>query len=231
VRTVADGFGVEREVHLESYDTFASVDLLADHMVASMLAGLSGRRYERALEPVGEQVEAAASGTSQSSVSRRFVTLTAERLAEFRSRALNDQRWLICFVDGFDFADHAMIGALGVTADGTKVPLGVVEGATENANVVRGLIAGLRDRGLDASEGILFVLDGAKALHRAVRDVFGDHAVIARCRTHKERNVMDHLPEAERPWVRRSPRSSTRSIPTPPPACAKVSTRPSPSPA
>lgn len=208
VRTVAGDDGVEREVHLESYDTFASVDLLADHMVASMLAGLSGRRYESALEPVGDTVEAAASGTSQSSVSRRFVTATAERLAEFRSRPLDAQCWLICFVDGFDFAGHTMIGALGVTADGTKVPLGVVEGSTENASVVRGLIAGLRDRGLDASEGILFVLDGGKALHKAVRDVFGDHAVIARCRTHKERNVLDHLPEAERPWVRRKLRAA-----------------------
>jgi putative transposase len=208
VRTVADTDGVEREVHLESYDTFASVDLLADHMVASMLAGLSGRRYESALEPVGEDVEADASGTSQSSVSRRFVTATAERLAEFRCRPLDDQRWLICFVDGFDFAGHTMVGALGVTADGTKVPLGVVEGSTENATVVRGLIAGLRDRGLDASEGILFVLDGGKALARAVRDVFGNHAVIARCRTHKERNVLDHLPEAERPWVRRKLRAA-----------------------
>jgi transposase-like protein len=203
VRTVTDDHGVEHEVRLESYDTFASVDLLADHMVASMLAGLSGRRYQVALEPVGETIEEVASGTSQSSVSRRFITATAERLAEFRSRPLDDQRWLICFVDGFDFAGHTMVGALGVTADGTKVPLGVVEGSTENATVVRGLISGLRDRGLDASEGVLFVLDGSKALAKAVRDVFGECAVIARCRMHKERNVLDHLPETERPWVRR----------------------------
>jgi putative transposase len=208
VRTVADGEGGEREVHLESYDTFASVDLLAEHMVASMLAGLSGRRYALALEPVGETVEEAASGTSQSAVSRRFVTATAERLAEFRSRPLDDQRWLICFVDGFDFAGRTMIGALGVTADGTKVPLGVVEGSTENKTVVRHLVAGLRDRGLDTTDGVLFVLDGGKALAGAVRDVFGDQAVIARCRVHKERNVLDHLPEGERPWVRRKLRAA-----------------------
>jgi transposase-like protein len=127
---------------------------------------------------------------------------TAKRLAEFRARPLDDRRWLIVFIDGFDFASHMMIGALGVTADGTKVPLGVVEGSTENATVVRHLITGLRDRGLDASEGILFVLDGGKALKTAVTHVFGDQAVIARCRVHKERNVMDHLPETERPWVR-----------------------------
>jgi putative transposase len=208
VRTVAGDAGVEREVHLESYDTFASVDLLADHMVASMLAGLSSRRYRSALEPVGDAIEEAASGTSQSSVSRRFITATAERLAEFRSRPLEDQRWLIVFVDGFDFAGHTMIGALGVTADGTKIPLGVVEGSTENKAVVRHLITGLRDRGLDAAEGVLFVLDGGKALATAVRDVFGREAVIARCRVHKERNVMDHLPEAERPWVRRKLRAA-----------------------
>ena len=208
VRAVADAGGAESEVRLESYDTFASVDLLADHMVASMLAGLSGRRYRRALEPVGEAVEAAASGTSQSSVSRRFVTATAERLAEFRSRPLNDQRWPIVFVDGFDFAGHTMVGALGVTADGTKVPLSVVEGSTENATVVRHLISGLRDRGFDASEGVLFIVDGSKALAKAIRDVFGELAVIARCRVHKERNVTDHLPEAERPWVRRKLRAA-----------------------
>jgi transposase-like protein len=208
VRSVAGDDSDAREVHLESYDTFAGVDLLADHMVASMLAGLSTRRYRSGLEPVGEAVDETASGISRSSVSRRFTTMTAERLAEFRTRTLDDQRWLICFIDGFDFADHTMIGALGVTSEGTKVPLGVVEGSTENANVVRGLIASLRDRGLDASEGILFVLDGAKALHKAVRDVFGDQAVIARCRVHKERNIMDHLVEAERPWVRRKLRAA-----------------------
>ncbi|MEO6375605.1 MAG: IS256 family transposase [Acidimicrobiales bacterium] len=208
VRAVGDEHGGERELHLESYDTFASVDLLADHMVASMLAGLSGRRYHRALEPVGTAVERSASGISQSSVSRRFVAATAERLAEFRARPLDDRRWLILFIDGFDFAGHTMIGALGVTADGTKVPLGVLEGSTENATVVRALITGLRDRGLDASQGILFVLDGGKALAKAVRDVFGESAVIARCRLHKERNVIDHLPDAERLWVKRKLRAA-----------------------
>jgi len=196
------------EVRLESYDTFASVDLFADRMVASLLAGLSGRRYRQVLEPVGEQLEATASGTSQSSVSRRFIVATAERLAEFRARPLDGERWLIVFVDGFDFAGHTMVGALGVTADGRKVPLGVVEGSTENASVVRGLITNLRDRGLDASQGVLFVLDGGKALAKATREVFGSQAVIARCRLHTEQNVLDHLPEAERPWVRRKLRTA-----------------------
>jgi transposase-like protein len=179
------------EVRLESYDTFANIDLLADHTVASMLAGLSTRRYPAALEPVGEEVETAASATSRSSVSRRFVAATAERLAEFRSRPLGEHRFLVCFIDGFDFAGHMMIGALGVTADGTKIPLGVVQGSTENATVVRGLVSGLRDRGLDATDGILFVLDGGKALSRAVKDVFGAKVLIQRCRLHyAERRIM-----------------------------------------
>ena len=195
-------------MRLESDDTFASVDLLGERMVASLLAGLSGRRYERALEPVGDAVEATATGTSQSSVSRRFITATSERLAAFRSRPLDDERWLIVFVDGFDFAGHTMVGALGVTAEGTKVPLSVVEGSTENATVVRGLITNLRDRGLDATNGVLFVIDGGKALAKAIGQVFGEQAVIARRRVHKERNLLDHLPEAERLWVRRKLRAA-----------------------
>ncbi|MFN2506924.1 MAG: IS256 family transposase, partial [Acidimicrobiales bacterium] len=200
-----------RELHLESYETFASADLLTAHTVAAMLAGLSTRRYTQALEPVGAEVEEASSSTSRSAVSRRFVTATAERLGEFRSRPLDDAKWLVIFVDGFDFAGHTMVGALGVTADGTKVPLGVVEGSTENKSVVRGLITGLRDRGVDDSDGILFVIDGAKALRTAIKDVFGDQALIQRCRLHKERNVADHLPQAERLWVLRKMRQAWKN--------------------
>jgi putative transposase len=200
-----------RELHLESYDTFTSADLLTAHTVAAMLAGLSTRRYENALEPVGAEVAEAATSTSRSSVSRRFVAATAERLGEFRSRPLDDAKWLVIFVDGFDFAGHTMVGALGVTADGTKVPLGVVEGSTENKSVVRGLVSGLRDRGVDDSDGILFVIDGGKALRAAVADVFGDKALIQRCRLHKERNVADHLPEAERLWVLRKMRKAWKN--------------------
>ena len=190
------------ELHLESYDTFHAVDLLTEHTVAAMLAGLSTRRYAASLEPVGATVEEDACATSRSAVSRRFRAATTARLADFRATDLSDRDWLICFIDGFDFAAHTMVAALGVTADGTKVPLGVVEGSTENASVVRGLISDLRDRGLTAESGILFVLDGGKALRRAVTDVYGDRALVQRCRIHKERNVLDHLPAREQAWVR-----------------------------
>jgi len=196
------------ELALESYRAFTSTDLLAEGIVARMLAGLSTRRYPAGLEPVGLQVEQAAQGTSKSAVSRRFVQATAERLAELLARRLDDRRWLVVFLDGFGMGEHLLVGALGVTDDGTKVPLGVVEGSTENKAVCTRLVADLADRGLDASRGVLFVIDGGKALERAIRSVFGAKALIQRCRRHKERNVTDHLSEAERPLVQRRLRAA-----------------------
>jgi putative transposase len=196
------------ELALESYRAFTSTDLLAEGIVARMLAGLSTRRYPAGLEPVGHQVEQAAGGTSKSAVSRRFVAATAERLAELLARPLDQERWLVVFLDGFGMGDHLLVGALGVTDDGTKVPLGVAEGTTENKAVCTRLVADLADRGLDASGGVLFVVDGGRALERAIRVVFGAKALIQRCRQHKERNVLDHLPEAERPLTQRRLRAA-----------------------
>ncbi len=198
VRTADD----TSEATLEVYQVAHASDLLARHMVGAMLAGLSTRRYPAALEPVGAAIEAEAQGTSKSSVSRRFVVATADQLAELMSRPLEDDRWLILFIDGFTFADHQLVGALGVTADGTKVPLAVMEGTTENKTLVTRLLADLQDRGLDVSKGVLFVVDGSKALTRGIPAVFGAKAVIQRCRIHKERNVLDHLPDPEHSWVR-----------------------------
>ncbi|MHB8340871.1 MAG: IS256 family transposase [Mycobacteriales bacterium] len=206
VRAVTDA-----ELHLESYDTFAKLDLLTEHTVAAMLAGLSTRCYSAGLEPVGDAVAAEAVATSSSAVSRRFVAATATRLSQFRSRDLSGQRFLVVFADGFDFAGHTMVGALGVSADGTKIPLGVVEGSTENATVVRALMTGIRDRGLDAAGGVLFVLDGGTALRRAAADVFGANALIGRPRLHKERNVADYLPDTERAWVRQRMRRAWKN--------------------
>ncbi|MCI0687770.1 MAG: IS256 family transposase [Sporichthyaceae bacterium] len=205
VRTVGDD---EHELTLEAYQTFVAADLLADGVVARMLGGLSTRGYPVGLEPVGAQVEQTATGTSRSAVSRRFVTATAERLDQLLHRPLGGQRWLVVFLDGFGMGEHLLVGALGVTADGTKVPLGVVEGTTENKAVCTRLVTGLRDRGLDTDHGVLFVIDGGKALDAAVRAVFAGKALIQRCRRHKERKVLDHLPETERPLVQRRLRSA-----------------------
>jgi transposase-like protein len=198
VRTADD----ESEARLGTYEVAHAEDLLAEHMVGAMLAGLSTRRYPAALEPVGAEIEAEAGSTSKSSVSRRFVTATTDQLAELMGRSLEDEEWLIMFIDGFTFGDHLLVGALGVTENGTKVPLAVMEGTTENKTLVTRLLADLQDRGLDVSKGVLFVVDGSKALTKGIPAVFGAKAVIQRCRIHKEKNVMDHLPDTEHTWVR-----------------------------
>jgi transposase-like protein len=205
VRSVGEGAA---EVPLASYAAFADADLLAEGIVARMLAGISTRRYPVALEPVGAAVEQAAVSTSKSAVSRRFVTATAERLAELCARPLDAARWPIVMLDGVHLGEHLLVVALGVTDGGTKVPLGVVEGSTENAAVCTRLVTDLVDRGLDASRGVLFVIDGGKALAKSIRAAFGGKALIQRCRRHKERNILDHLPEVERPLLQRRLRAA-----------------------
>ena len=135
--------------------------------------------------------------------SRRFVKATETALAELLSRDLSNLPVAALMVDGLHIAEHLMVVALAITTDGTKVPVGLYEGDTENTTVVTGLLADLVDRGLDASGGILIVIDGAKALTKAVRKVFGTSALIQRCTLHKRRNVAEHLPERERDLVDR----------------------------
>jgi putative transposase len=187
----ADGSG---ELHLPSYDLFSSTEVLGRLAMEKMLAGLSSRRYPHGLEPAGQAVEAQAASTSKSAVSRRFVAATETALAELMSRDLSGLDLVAFMVDGVHFGEHTCVVALGIGIDGTKHPLGVEEGSTENAAVVTDLITGLRDRGLDTSKPILAVLDGAKALSKAVKDVFAK-PVIHRCQQHKIRNVIDKLPE------------------------------------
>src|SRR5829696_3656714 len=183
------------ELPLPTWQAFASTELLDQLALERMLAKLSTRRYQAGLEPVGAAVEQTATGTSKSAISRRFVAATERALAELLAADLSGLDLVALMVDGIRVAEHTCVVALGITIDGTKVPLALAEGATENATVVRDLLVGLRDRGLDVARPILVVLDGAKALRRAVTDVF-DHPVIQRCQLHKLRNVTDRLPDA-----------------------------------
>ena len=187
----ADGSG---ELHLPSYDLFSSTEVLGRLAMERMLAGLSSRRYERGLEPAGQQVEQAASATSKSAVSRRFVAATETALAELMTRRLDGLDLVAFMVDGVHYGEHICVVALGIDIDGVKHPLAVEEGSTENATVVTDLITGLRDRGLDVTKPVLAVLDGAKALSSAVKAVF-DKPLIQRCQQHKIRNVIDKLPD------------------------------------
>jgi putative transposase len=191
VRTV-DG---SDEVSLPAWAAFSGSDLLDQLALERMLAKLSTRRDQAGLEPVGTAVEQAATGTSKSAISRRFVAATEHALAELLAADLSGLELVALMIDGVRVAEHYCVVALAITIDGTKVPVGLAEGATENATVVGDLLAGLRDRGLDVTRPVLVIIDGAKALRRAVDDVV-DHPVIQRCQLHRLRNVTDRLPDA-----------------------------------
>ena len=206
VRTV-DG---TRELPVPTYQAFAPTELLDQLALERMLAKLSTRRYRLGLEPVGTQVEQTATGISRSAVSRRFVARTEHALAELLAADLSELDLVALMVDGIWVADHCCVVALGVTIDGTKAPLALAEGATENATVTRDLLAGLRHRGLEVTRPILVVIDGAKALRRAVTDVF-DHPVIQRCQLDKLRNVTDRLPDAVASTVAKRMRAAYRN--------------------
>jgi putative transposase len=205
VRT-ADGGS---EVQLAAYEHFADRDPMARVVLERMLAGVSTRRYRRTQEPVGEEVEARARSTSKSAVSRTFVERTRSALGELMSRQLADLRLAVMMLDGLELKGRMMIVALGITTEGVKIPLGLWEGSTENATVATALLSDLVERGLDPEQGMLFVIDGSKALRKAVRSVFGE-VPVQRCIWHKERNVMHHLPERDRPPIKARMRKAWR---------------------
>ena len=200
----ADGSG---ELHLPSYDLFSSTEILTRLALEKMLAGLSSRRYGHGLEPAGQAVEAQAASTSKSAVSRRFVAATESALGQLMSRRLDDLDLVVFMADGVHFGEHTCVVALGIDIDGVKHPLALEEGSTENATLVTDLITGLRDRGLDVTRPILAVIDGSKALSRAIKDVF-DKPLIHRCQQHKIRNVRDKLPEKLRTVVEKRMREA-----------------------
>jgi transposase-like protein len=200
----ADGTG---ELPVPAYEVFNGTELLGKLAMERMLAGVSTRRYPAALEPVGSGVEDQARSTSKSAVSRKFVAMTETALADLLAADLSGLDLVALMIDGVYFTEHLCVVALGIDIDGTKHPLGLVAGSTENTTVVKTLLTGLRDRGLDTTRPILAVLDGAKALAAGVREVF-DQPVIARCQLHKLRNVRDHLPKKMRGPVEKRMRAA-----------------------
>jgi transposase-like protein len=189
-----DGSG---ELAVPAYELFSQTEVLGRMAMDRMLAGLSTRRYPVGLEPVGQRTEQAATATSRSAVSRRFVAQTETALSELLAADLSGLDLVALMVDGVHFGAHTCVVALGI---GIKHPLSLVEGSTENTTLVTDLIVGLRERGLDVTRPILVVIDGSKALRRAVLDVF-DRPVIGRCQLHKIRNVQDRLPDKLRSVV------------------------------
>jgi len=195
----ADG---ESELPLATYEHFAGRDPLEGVVLERMLAGVSTRRYRRVQEPVGEQVEAEARSTSKSAASRVLVERTHQELMRLMSRPLSDLRLAVIMLDGIELHGYTCIVALGVTTEGDKLALGLWDGSSENAAVAGALLSDLVDRGLDVEQGLLFVIDGSKALRKAIRRVFGNDVPVQRCIEHKQRNVLDHLPERDREPVK-----------------------------
>lgn len=188
-----------KEVSLPSWKHFSNEDILNNRALEQMIIGVATRKYERSLEtlPLGIKTR----GTSKSAVSRRFVALTRNNMDMQLSSSLKNLDIICIMIDGIHFADHVILAAIGVDIDGNKHILGLTEGATENATACKDLIAKLNDRGLSSERSFLFVLDGAKALSKAVKDSFGVRACIQRCQVHKKRNVLGYLPEEKKPLV------------------------------
>jgi len=198
-----------REVRLPSWTQFSEEDPLTERAVEQMLVGVTTRKYARSLEPLPEVV--VARGTSKSAVSRRFVAKTEARMKEWLARDLSEVSLVVLMIDGVYIADHVMLVAVGIDADGKKHVLGVREGATESAAACTALLSDLVDRGLRTGHTILAVLDGSKALAKAVRAVWHKRVFIQRCQAHKLRNVLDQLPEKARPAAKTAMRQAYRA--------------------
>jgi len=198
-----------QEVELPSVAAAREADPMPTHVAEQIVVGVSTRGYKRSLEPVDDSFETR--GESKSNVSRALIENTTEKLADFLARNLGDLDIVAMFIDGIEIGKHAVIIALGVSVDGTKVPLGVWCGSTENHTVATSLLQNLIQRGLRVDAPLLFVVDGGKGLRKALSDVFGDRAIVQRCQVHKARNVRDHLPQERRAYVRRQMRDAYKS--------------------
>jgi putative transposase len=197
------------EVELPSVAAAKEADPMPEHVAEQVVLGVSTRGYRRSLEPVDESIDTR--GESKSNVSRALIESTTDKLLEFLHRKLDELTLAAVFLDGIEIAKHAVIIALGVTADGTKVPLGVWCGSTENHTVAAALLQDLIERGLRVDAPLLFVIDGGKGIRKALLDVFGSRAIVQRCQVHKARNVRDHLPQERRAYVARQMRDAYKS--------------------
>ena len=188
------------ELELPHWREASHEDPLSERVIEQMLVGVSTRNYARSLEPAPEGVHTTA--TSRSVVSRQFVARTRDQVEKFLCRPLSELDLPVIMLDGTGMGEHVLVVALGIDATGAKHVLGVTEGSTESEQVCRGLLGQLVDRGLVLERARLFVIDGGKGLRKAIREVFGQWALIHRCQIHKLRNVAEHLPKNKRTWVR-----------------------------
>ena len=179
------------ELELPSFAWASGADPLEAATMAAIAAGVSMRRYASTLEELPPPAQALS--VSKSATSRRFVALSEEQLRQWLSRPLDRLDLPVVMVDGIHFHDRVILVAVGIDAQGNKHVLGLREGATESTRVVRSLLSDLVARGLDADRPRLWVIDGGKALRKAIVETFGATALIQRCQEHKRRNVLEHL--------------------------------------
>jgi transposase-like protein len=191
------GRGRSTEVEIPAYTAMQDQSPLGERMLDTLLRGVSTRNYKDVIPQMAETV-----GVSKSSVSRQAIEASEAELEALLSRRFDDLKLLIIYMDGVVFGDHTMIGAVGVDVEGRKHVLGIREGATENATVVMELLQDIVARGVDPKQKRLFVIDGSKALRAAINAVFGADQPVQRCRAHKLRNVLDHLPEEQKEQVK-----------------------------
>jgi putative transposase len=184
------GKGRGGEVEVPAYEAMVSNPGLGKRMLDVVLAGVSTRNYGRVIPDMAETV-----GVSRSAVSRELVEVSEEELRRLLDRRFDDVDLIVMYIDGLRFGEHHLIAAVGVDAEGHKHVLGLADGATENAAVVRGLLEDLVERGVKPGRRRLFVIDGSKALRKAIDEVFGSGNAVQRCRNHKIKNVTDHLPK------------------------------------
>lgn len=179
-----------KEMPLKTYQTFQNEDGLDQRIGERILLGLSGHDYKRAIDDFREGY-----GLTKSSISRHFIRVTKKKLEELMERPLSKLELVVIGIDGIEVAGETLITAVGIDIEGQKHILGLWQGATENADICKMLIAEMIRRGLETDQKYLFTVDGSKALSKALRDVFGADTLIQRCQIHKRRNVKSHLPK------------------------------------
>jgi transposase-like protein len=198
------------EIALPSWEAALAEDWLGKWALNLMLINVSTRKFGRALRlPEGDVPAANGAGLSKSAASRHFVALSAERMKEWMASDLSKLDLLVIQIDGIHIGDDlVLLAAVGVDGAGDKHPLAVIEGATENTTVVQALLDNLIERGLDPKVCRLFIIDGAKALSKAIRKTFGRHTPIQRCQVHKARNILERLPKPLHASVRKALRQA-----------------------
>lgn len=184
------GGGSGKEIAVPAYEAMQSDERLGANILNVLMKGVSTRNYKEILPDACECV-----GVSRSSVSRRFALASEEECRKLLERRFDDIDLLVIYIDGMNFADHCVVASVGVDRTGTKHVLGIMEGATENAVVVKSLLESMVERGIKPDRKRLFVIDGAKALRAGIDAVYGKDNPVQRCRKHKERNVEGYLPK------------------------------------